>query len=289
MLSLTRHSDTQVHQIARNFRDRWIPRNIARSEPTENPRASTSAQDIQGISAAGGSVSTSSCSTDWNFTRRKRKSRWDYQPDEHYKMVGLKIQKVCSGHSELDLQTGLMRNKLQGNWGTNSYRNDVPVMGSSTEGADDEAPPGFESQQECQPAQASLDWGVAPGFSLDRYQPNLSISYGIPVALVQHFGTPEVEGGQCRQKWKVAPGVPFNPFPPLPPYPRGGPCPSTSSTQMSQHDGTLAMKHNSSGYCGRTADRGGRVHRNWRNGARARWPYNYQGRRFPSNHHRFER
>ncbi|KAF0932185.1 hypothetical protein E2562_008716 [Oryza meyeriana var. granulata] len=278
MLSLTRHNDIQVHQIARNFCDKWFPRNISRSERTEYSRASISAHDIHVISTAGGSIPTSTCSMDWKSIRRKRKSRWDYQPDDHYKMLGLKIHKVCPVQSELDLQTGLMGNKLRGNWGTSSYRNDVPVVGSSTEGADDEAPPGFESQLESRPGQACLDSWVSPGLYLERYQHNLSISYGIPVTFVEHFGTPDVEGEQCLKKWKVAPGVPFHPFPPLPPYPRGSPCPST---QMSQHE------HNSSGYCGRTANRDGRVHRNWRNGARTKFPYNHQGRRFPNNNQRF--
>ncbi|KAL5208403.1 hypothetical protein ABZP36_032838 [Zizania latifolia] len=271
MLGLTRHTDMQVHQIARSFRDRWIPRNILRSEPTEYSRASIPAHDTHGI------VSTSTYSMDWKSIRRKRKSRWDYQPDDHYKMAGLKIQKVCQ-QNELDLQTGLMGNKLS-NWGTQSYHNNVPVVGILTEGLDDEAPPGFESQQESWPAQACLGSGVSPGLSLDRYQHNMNISYGIPITIVQHFGTPEV-GDQCHKKWKVAPGVPFHPFPPLPPYPRGSPCPST---QMSQYE------KNSSGYCGRTADRDGRMHKNWRNGARARSPYNHQGQRFANDHRRFDR
>ncbi|KAL6899217.1 hypothetical protein ACP4OV_005875 [Aristida adscensionis] len=268
ILNLTRHNDIQVHQIARKFRDRWIqggwiPRNIARSGPAEYPRASTSAQDIRGTNMV------------WNSARRKRKSRWDYQPDEHYKMVGLKIQKAFSEHGE-----------LQGTKGTNSYHDNVPGMGSSSESVDDEAPPGFESQQDCQPAQAFFGCAVAPGLCMERYQPSLAISYGIPAALAQHTGTPEE--GQGHQKWKVAPGVPFIPFPPLPPYPRGSPCPSTSS-QMSHHDGTPAVNHNSSGHCGRTVDRDGRVHRTWRNGLRSRWPYNNQGRKIPNNNHRFER
>ncbi|XP_040376211.1 uncharacterized protein LOC102714703 [Oryza brachyantha] len=275
MLSLIRHNDAQVHQIARSFRDKWIPRNVSRNEPTEYSRASTSAYDVHGISA-GGSVPTSTCSMDWKSIRRKRKSRWDYQPDDHYKMVGQKIQKVY--HVQSESQTGFMGNKLHANWGTHSSHSDVPVVGISAKGADDEAPPGFESQQECHSGQACLDLSVSPGLYLERYQHNLNISYGIPVAFVEHFGTPEVEGGQGRKKWKVAPGVPFHPFPPLPPYPRGSPCPST---QMSQHE------QNSSGYCGRTTDRSGRVHRNWRNGARTKFPYNQQGRRFPNNNQRF--
>ncbi|KQJ99871.1 uncharacterized protein LOC100838109 [Brachypodium distachyon] len=289
MLSLaSRHSDVQVYKIARKFRDDWITPYIA------------------------GPVSTSNCSTDSYFTRRKHKSRWDYQPESHYRMVGLQVQKVYSRHGELDLQTGLKRNRSQGNW-ANIYNDDAPVMGRSTDGADDEVPPGFEPQQEHGPAQASLDWGaddevppgfepqqkqqpaqasldcgVAPGFCQERYLPHLSISHGIPIALVQHLGTSEVEGGHGGEKWKVAPGMPFSPFPPLPTYPRGSPCPSTSSNQMSHHNGAPVMKHNSSEYMGRADGRGGRGHRNWRNGARTRFPYN-QGRRFPSNHHRFER
>ncbi|CAL5057754.1 unnamed protein product [Urochloa decumbens] len=276
MLSLIRHKNFKVQQIARSFRDRWILNNNARSEPTEYPHTSTFARDIQGTNMV------------WNSARRKRKSRWDYQPDEHYKMAGLKIQKVCSGHGGFGVQFGFTRNKLQRNQGTISCHNDIHGMGSSTEGADDEVPPGFEPQQECQPAQLSIGSKVAPGLCMERYQPSLSVSYGVPVNLVQHFGTPESEG-QCHKKWKVAPGVPFSPFPPLPPYPRGSPCPSTSSPHMFQHDGTSPVNYNSSGHCGRTAGRDGRVHRTWRNGPRTKWPYNHQGRKFSSNNHRFER
>uniref|UniRef100_A0A0E0K107 Histone-lysine N-methyltransferase n=1 Tax=Oryza punctata TaxID=4537 RepID=A0A0E0K107_ORYPU len=168
MLGLLRHNDMQVQQIARNFRDRWIqfiPRNISRNEPTEYSRASISEHDIHGISTAGGSFPTSTCSMDWKSIRRKRKSRWDYQPDDHYKMGGLKIQKVCPVQSEF--RTGSVGNKLHDNWGTSSSHNDVPVVGSSAEGADDEAPPGFESQQESRPGQACLQSGVSPGLYLE--------------------------------------------------------------------------------------------------------------------------
>ncbi|KAF6998202.1 hypothetical protein CFC21_014340 [Triticum aestivum] len=232
MLKLTRHSDKQVQTIARHFCEKWI-----------HPYMD-------------GPVSTSKWCTDSYSNRRKRKSRWDYQPESHYKMVGSLVRKV---YGELGLQAGLTRNRSQ------------PVMGGSSTGTDDDVPPGFEPQQ---------GRSVAPGFCL----PNLNISYGIPIAHVQHLGTPEVEGGGNRgQKWKVAPGVPFIPFPQLQ---RGSPCPSTS-TQMSSHD--AMRQNNSSGYRGRGFDRGGRVQRNGRNGARTRYPYDHQGRRFPSNHHRSER
>lgn len=263
MVNLTRHKDSQVQQIAWSFRDRWIHRNNAWSEPTEYPHPSTFAHTV------------------WSSSRRKRKSRWDYQPDEHYKMVGLKIQKNCSAYSEFDS----MRKKFQRNQDRSNYRNHIRGMGNSTEGADDEVPPGFGSQ-ECRPKQLSFGSEVAPGLCMERYQPSLSISYGVPVTLVEHFGTPESEGGQCHQKWKVAPGVPFCPFPPLPPYPRGTPCPSSPSSQMFQHDGT---KHISSGHCGRNAGQDEGAHRTWRTVHRTRWPYHHHGRRFSSNHHRSER
>jgi len=270
MLSLVRHKDFQVQQNARRFRDRWILHNTARSEPTEYPHTSTFAQDIQGTNMV------------WSSARRKRKSRWDYQPDEHYKMVGLKIQKFFSGHGKYDV-----RNKLQRNQGTNNCYNDVHHMESSTEGADDDVPPGFGPKQECQPSQLSIGSEVAPGLCMEGNQPSLSVSHVVPVG--QHFGTPESEGGQCHQKWKVAPGVPFSPFPPFPTYPRGSPCPSTSSSHMFQPDGTSPANHSSSGNCGRTAGRDGRVHRAWRHGPRPKWPYHHQGRKFSNNHHRFER
>ncbi|CAM0908295.1 unnamed protein product [Alopecurus aequalis] len=270
MLKLTRHGDKHVHHIAREFCDKWI---------------------LPYMDGA------ASCSRHSYPSRRKRKSRWDYQPESHYKMVGLQIAEVYSGgHGESDLETSLLRNKpWHGrNWVTSSNHNDVPIMGGSTNGGtDDDVPPGFEPQQQVppgfeprqeerqQPAQACLETGgVAPGFCLGRYSPASSVSYGIPIALVQQLGTPEAEG---TNKWKVAPGVPFNPSPPVSAFPRGSPCPSTSSTQTSRHDGTPSTVERKGSGC---RGRGGRVDGNWRNGARTRLRYDHEGRRIPSNHHR---
>ncbi|CAH9101764.1 unnamed protein product [Cuscuta europaea] len=80
ILALTEHIDKQVHQIARNFRDRWIPKPPHRKNSRmDNRIESCNARDASEPSGA-------ACSTPHSapngMKTRKRKSRWDQGPDK---------------------------------------------------------------------------------------------------------------------------------------------------------------------------------------------------------------
>ncbi|RYR47816.1 hypothetical protein Ahy_A07g033778 [Arachis hypogaea] len=225
MLSLTEHDDKQVHQIARSFRDRWIPRASRKhgymdrddnrmeshrsynsnrfssshnhrheqdSRPTEAVDCVPMSISVETSADAGAPEGSSAPSLDGvdvkGTKKRKRKSRWD-QPAE-----------------------------------TNSY-SDAAVIGS-TDGSrniHEDVPPGFS----CPVGAGDLaprngvHSGSAPdlvfGQPKEKFNSRLPVSYGIPCSVVKQFGTPHAE---ISSSWVTAPGMPFNPFPPLPPYPR---------------------------------------------------------------------
>ncbi|KAI4337862.1 hypothetical protein L6164_016231 [Bauhinia variegata] len=214
MLSLTEHEDKQVHQIARSFRDRWIPRPYRKlgyintddsrveSERNLNPnRFSISQnhgreQDARPTEAidcvqqsmlvttsvdAGAQEGSSALSQDTceiNGTKkRKRKSRWD-QPAE------TKPEDVPSGFSC-------------------PHQSQNAVLKST-----DRALPN---------AGYSVSPDAVIGHLKEKFNSRLPVSYGMPMCAVQQHGIAHAE---IAESWVTAPGIPFNPFPPLPPYPR---------------------------------------------------------------------
>ncbi|KAJ4867056.1 histone methyltransferases(H3-K4 specific) [Raphanus sativus] len=202
ILTLTEHDDKQVHQIARNFRDRWIPKHFRkpwrmdredRSESRRSPinsrfRASqeprydhhsprraepftsvisSRAATPETPSVSDGCIQPPTSSSLPETNGRKRKSRWD-QPSTS------KEQRTMT-----DVQ--------------------------------DDLPPGFTSP--CPDAPNAVTAQPQAKF-LSR----LTVSYGIPLSIVHQCGSP------CKDdpnSWSVAPGIPFSPFPPLPPVPHG--------------------------------------------------------------------
>ncbi|XP_031117472.1 histone-lysine N-methyltransferase ASHH2-like isoform X1 [Ipomoea triloba] len=198
ILALTEHIDKQVHQIARNFRDRWVPKpprkNSCMERDDERVEFHTGSRCNRSLSLQNHSVdcskrlSETGCITQdgrmsdgssglgiTNGTKktRKRKSRWDQVPEIH-------------------------DNGLQ----------DI----------DDGAPPGYEvppgfsplinnTQEHCTGNQPVI------GQSQQRFISKLPVSYGIPFNIVQQFGVP-LNGSS--ESWAIAPGIPFHPFPPLP-------------------------------------------------------------------------
>ncbi|VFR00252.1 unnamed protein product [Cuscuta campestris] len=77
ILALTDHIDKQVHKIARNFRDRWIPKPLHRKNSRmDNSRLESTTRESSEAAAA--------CSTPHlvpiGAKTRKRKSRWDEGP-----------------------------------------------------------------------------------------------------------------------------------------------------------------------------------------------------------------
>lgn len=211
ILSLTEHTDKQVHQIARNFRDRWIPwparkiiradRDVERTEhhPTSNyktfqgqnshstdrDRRLPEASDKPPVEA-----STASCLDGARTTRtRKRKSRWDEPGD----ITAIPDMLLLSQLKTTESQLG------------------------QTQDMDGDAPPGFASPANRQlSASTSGDPKVAKGHLQDRYNSRLPTAFGIPSSILRKIGVP-AEGADS---WVVAPAMTFHPFPPLPAHPR---------------------------------------------------------------------
>ncbi|CAI8598342.1 unnamed protein product [Vicia faba] len=231
MLSLTEHDDKQVHQIARSFRDRWIPRHsrkrgyMDRDDNRESHRNFNSnrfsvshnhrqerLRPKEGIDCgqqsnpattstsvdAGAQESCSTLSLDGveikGEKKRKRKSRWD-QPAE-----------------------------------PNSYSEAVIGSTNESQSINEEIPPGFSCP--IRSLNSALNSGgpvlsnashsgwpssLVTGQPKQKFNSRLPVSYGMPWYVAQQYGTPHAEIKGC---WVTAPGVPFNPFPPLPPHPR---------------------------------------------------------------------
>ncbi|KAI6690981.1 hypothetical protein NL676_027809 [Syzygium grande] len=202
ILSLTEHDDKQVHQIARNFRDKWIPKHIRkfgfadRASASHNDWRDQGARPTEAIDSfrqpilATATVVTvsqdsgrASCAEDSSVDGkriRKRKSRWDQdaEPNTHPRL-SQREEQVC------------------------------------------------EEKKDC-PGSVSLESSlgetvVADGRHQNSWNPQgkfvsrLPVSYGIPLYFLQHLGKPQAES---MESWIVAPGIPFHPFPPLPQLPR---------------------------------------------------------------------
>ncbi|XP_075514162.1 histone-lysine N-methyltransferase ASHH2-like isoform X2 [Primulina tabacum] len=253
ILTLTEHADKQVHQSARSFRDKWIPRSLRKNSCTErddarmeypqlssNDRLSTS-HDLW--SNQGGKLSeakncrmeqpvAASCTIDLSGPEpisdsvgsvtdrtktRKRKSRWDIPAD---------------GRPNPSLRTNL---ECDGKLNT-----------------DDDIPPGFSSpcngpmvpsdpsstliNRQEREASIKQPYDMVLSDSQQRYNAYMSTSYGIPSSVMHQFGVcVETSDG-----WTIAPGVPFHPFPPLPPYPRSNlhpPSCTAVSAPLSESEG----------------------------------------------------
>ncbi|KAL6962238.1 hypothetical protein U1Q18_037194 [Sarracenia purpurea var. burkii] len=241
----------QVLQIARNFRYRWIRKPVrksncidrsdgrveflrgsncnrysssfnhwrdSRSTETINcskqsipPTSSVDAATVEGCSASG----SSDCPANGTKTR-KRKSRWD-QPAE------IKTEVKSPQHKEPKIQPSFLQNShnLNGavDQGQNIDEEDVPPgfspptapmvpSNASSTLTDINHANGIPSKFPCE---------VVMGHPNGRFNNRLTLSYGLPLPLVQQFGSPQAES---MENWVIAPGMPFHPFPPLPPHPR---------------------------------------------------------------------
>ncbi|XP_017981320.1 PREDICTED: histone-lysine N-methyltransferase ASHH2 isoform X2 [Theobroma cacao] len=271
ILSLTEHDDKQVHQIARNFRDRWIPKPVRklsyrdkdegkmefhrgldcnRVPASNNHWREQAIRPTEAISCVMQSVvattsvdtasregcsssSTGVCQT--NSTKiRKRKSRWD-QPAETEK-IGSRSPKKLQYSSLPVLVESTPDHIDKMSQGDKECRDCVCKgeainVDNGRHSFQEDVPPGFSS-----PPNASLVSSTAPSTAIEfpkpyqlkcpdviialpqkRFISRLPVSYGIPLPILQQFGSPQ---GECVESWIIAPGMPFHPFPPLPPCPR---------------------------------------------------------------------
>ncbi|KAF3337736.1 histone-lysine N-methyltransferase ASHH2-like isoform X2 [Carex littledalei] len=190
---LTKHKNKKVHQIAREFFDRWMPKSMRIHD---------------------------SFSHTCNTSTSKRKSRWDNPSNFHnqdpsfpsYNSQAQHLERPTkrphSEHLEEDAPPGF------------EPVGPPPGFGpASPPGFESVSPPGFGSV--VQPALGS-GLNVAPvqvalGYRQERYRPGVSVSYGIPAVTAQNLGVFVQSEGKLS--WGIAPSIPFQPFPPLPPLP----------------------------------------------------------------------
>ncbi|KAM0940024.1 putative [histone H3]-lysine(4) N-trimethyltransferase chromatin remodeling SET family [Dioscorea sansibarensis] len=289
MLGLTKHNDIQVHQIARNFRDKWMPRSIKRIELSDrddnmpdsgyafcnwtqssfrrwhdmgtrdsdaivcvngDSRFSCNEPNTPGeTSQFGTGQPISGCLpfTDGSSAilaqSRKRKSRWDQPTDTTMREKlpvsneDLKIGASKSMEHTILAEPRSPHEAMEQKPETDRLGNNTtsgPNMETSIQpNVDDDAPPGFgslwkDNHSQISPKGSEAAAEVVAGHLQERYLSHLTVSYGIPLKLLEQLGTYDC-GSRNPPNWAVAPGMPFHPFPPLPPYPRSTPSPAVST------------------------------------------------------------
>ncbi|PKI42478.1 hypothetical protein CRG98_037151 [Punica granatum] len=237
ILSLTEHDDKQVHQIARNFRDRWIPRHLRKVGYAEkddgmnslrglnfnflsshsNWRDTTLTRPVEasdGLHQPSLSAETSSAtdnsSTDGGFTSgtwtRKRKTRWDSDTNPYLESL-MRKEKDSLNRTEDGRENNHEEEGPPGFSSLDTSR--VSSNGASTAVAVD------QSGEKVQYMRCPFDAVI--GQPQERFKSRSPVSYGVPLLILQQFGTPQAGS---IENWAIAPGMPFQPFPPLPPFPR---------------------------------------------------------------------
>ncbi|KAG4200823.1 hypothetical protein ERO13_A05G238000v2 [Gossypium hirsutum] len=236
ILSFTEHNDKTVHEIARNFRDTWIPKPLRKHsyrDKVERRMELRRYLDCNRVSASHNhlrdqairsteaitvvktttldnsheicsSSPTGVCQT--NGTKiRKRKSRWD-QPAETEKIDSRSPKKhEYSQLTILGKPTSNHMNKMS-RWDKECH--DILCKGEAVNVVNGkhrfqgDAPLGFPQPKTCQLKCPEMTIAHPQTRLISR----LPVSYGIPLPIVQQ------ELGNC-------PGMPFHPYPPLPPSP----------------------------------------------------------------------
>ncbi|KAK4751982.1 hypothetical protein SAY87_020780 [Trapa incisa] len=241
ILSLTEHEDKQVHQIARSFRDRWIPRHLRKIgfadwdgqnftimgsqgnwQDAGLSRTSEAAAcpNLPSISAptSGATDSSSIDGGSSSGTRKpKRKTRWDSDTNPYLESL-IKL-KEKSADTVGDGKEGIVEEEGPPGFSSPLDTSGVSSNSSSTPAALD------QSSEKDQYARCPFDAVI--GQPQERFKSQLQVSYGVPLLILQ-CGVPQAGS---KESWAIAPGMPFHPFPPLPPFPRERkrPCPSSSS------------------------------------------------------------
>ncbi|TYI28635.1 hypothetical protein ES332_A05G258200v1 [Gossypium tomentosum] len=246
ILSFTEHNDKTVHEIARNFRDTWIPKPLRKHsyrDKVERRMELRRYLDCNRVSASHNhlrdqairsteaitvvktttldnsheicsSSPTGVCQT--NGTKiRKRKSRWD-QPAETEKIDSRSPKKhEYSQLTILGKPTSNHMNKMS-RWDKECH--DILCKGEAVNVVNGkhrfqgDAPLGFPQPKTCQLKCPEMTIAHPQTRLISR----LPVSYGIPLPIVQQFGAPKDESVESRA---IAPGMPFHPYPPLPPSP----------------------------------------------------------------------
>ncbi|XP_039071278.1 histone-lysine N-methyltransferase ASHH2-like [Hibiscus syriacus] len=265
ILSFTEHDDKQVHQIARNFRDKWIRKPVRKYSYRDKDegwmefhRVSASnnhwrdqairateaincgTQSVAGTSTdtftkEGGSSPSAGISQTSGTRIRKWKSRWD-QPADPEKIESRSPKKFkCSTLYTLGQATSdhtEKMNSVDNEWHENFCKGGTNNFDNGNQSFQQDGPLGFLSPLNTSLV-ASAALSTATGFPQAKVCPSkfpaavvahpqkrfissLSVSFGIPLTILQQFGSPQ---GESLETWRIAPGMPFHPFPPLPPCP----------------------------------------------------------------------
>uniref|UniRef100_A0A803QKC0 Histone-lysine N-methyltransferase ASHH2 n=1 Tax=Cannabis sativa TaxID=3483 RepID=A0A803QKC0_CANSA len=206
ILSLTKHGDKHVHQIARNFCDKWIRkqgRKLTHMGRDENKTELSRSSNCNRFSVS---------QNDWSDHDRRPSEAFDCvkQPVIASTLVSAGIQEGSSAsHTSVLPISGTRNRKRKSRWDQVTWDYPVvtrPVLNDQLDKGDD-FPPGF-----------SLSLGVCHvGQPQEKFLSGSPVSYGIPLSIIKQFGQVPETGGS----WVVAPGMPFHPFPPLPPLPPG--------------------------------------------------------------------
>ncbi|XP_004502541.1 histone-lysine N-methyltransferase ASHH2 isoform X2 [Cicer arietinum] len=244
MLSLTEHDDKQVHQIARSFRDRWIPRHGRKHGYMD--RDDNRMESHRGFNSNRFSVSHSHRHE--QGLRPKEATDCGQQP-MLVATVDARAQEGCSTPSLDGVEiNGAKKRKRKSRWDqpaeTNSYSDAIISSINESQNVHEEVPPGFScpirslnsALNSGTPALQNASHSGCPpslviGQPKEKFNSRLPVSYGLPWSVAQQYGTPHAEITGC---WITAPGMPFNPFPPLPPYPRDNKDCQPSSMEIDQ-------------------------------------------------------
>lgn len=185
----------QVHQIAREFFNNWMPKSMRVHDSFSHTcKPSTS----------------------------KRKSRWDRPSASHNQDPSVPANNSQAQHLEKPTKRPRLELEEDAPPGFEPVGPPPGFGPASPPGFESVSPPGFGSV--IQPA-LGCNSNVAPvqvalGYRQERYRPGVSVSYGIPAVTAQNLGVFVQSGGGVF--WGIAPSIPFQPFPPLPPYPMIG-------------------------------------------------------------------
>ncbi|CAN4099653.1 unnamed protein product [Withania somnifera] len=217
-----------VHQIARNFRDRWLLGPLRK-------RSCIDRDDSRMLSGS---------QYDRCLASQNQRSDLGCKPAEGADYTCHSVQAdagVLDGFSASCSDIGAVcrprKCKHKGRWNQEAEaksdpRNESDVADDQRQVLDDDVPPGFSvpvkacrvlSDDSSTVIYSTEEYRcgehpqpVVMGHLQQRFISQLSVSYGIPFSEVQQFGSPRKGNFDA---WIVSPGIPFQPFPPLPPYP----------------------------------------------------------------------
>ncbi|XP_019416874.1 PREDICTED: histone-lysine N-methyltransferase ASHH2-like [Lupinus angustifolius] len=259
MLSLTEHDDKKVHQIARSFRDTWIPR------PARKHHMDRDGNRVESHRSFNHNRYSSSHNHRHEQDLRPTEAIDRLQPPTPVTTsVDAGPQEGCSPLSHDGTENkGIKKRKRKTRWDQPAETNSYPIVVSGSIHGDqniqEDVPPGFPCPAGSLPAPLNSGDPASrnachTGFSFntvivhpkEKFNSGLPVLYGMPLSVVHQYGTPHAE---ITESWVTAPGMTFKPFPPLPSYPRDEKNfhPSSSTNAMSIDQPAKVRQCDSSG------------------------------------------